>query len=271
MTHANARLPTFFLNHGGGPWPWMDGPMRRGYDRLEASLQSVLPSLGDIMPKAILVVSAHWEEPVPHVSAHPQPPMLYDYFGFPEHTYHIRYASPGSPELAARVSTLLRAGGLDCREDLERGFDHGTFSMMQPIRPQADLPIVQLSVLTSFDAAAHIAMGRLLEPLRDEGVLILGSGLSYHNLRAFGASGQAASHAFDRWLRENLDGVGSAERRNALEQWAEAPAAFQVHPRPEHLLPLMVVAGAAGESPCSVQFHQDDFFGGLAVTSFRFG
>lgn len=245
--------------------------MRRGYDRLEASLQSVLPSLGDIMPKAILVVSAHWEEAVPHVSAHPQPPMLYDYFGFPEHTYHISYAAPGSPELAARVSALLRAGGLDCREDPERGFDHGTFSMMQPIRPQADLPIVQLSVLTSFDAAAHIAMGRLLEPLRDEGVLILGSGLSYHNLRAFGAAGQAASHAFDRWLRENLDGVGSAERSAALEGWAKAPAALQAHPRPEHLLPLMVVAGAGGDSPCSVQFHQDDFFGGLAVTSFRFG
>lgn len=270
MNTTASCLPTFFLNHGGGPWPWMDGPMRRGYDQLEASLQAVIPAL-DEKPKAILVVSAHWEEAVPHVSTHPAPPMLYDYYGFPEHTYHIRYAAPGSPDLAMRVRDLLRAGGMDCREDAQRGFDHGTFSMMQPIRPEADIPIVQLSVLTSFDAAAHIAMGRLLQPLRDEGVLVLGSGLSYHNLRAFGAQGHTASHAFDRWLRENLAGVDAAPRLAALERWTEAPAALQAHPRPEHLLPLMVIAGAAGQDPCSIQFHQDDFFGGLAVTSFRFG
>lgn len=248
----------------------MDGPMRRGYDQLEASLQAIIPSLGT-MPKAILVVSAHWEEAVPHVSTSAAPPMLYDYYGFPEHTYHIRYAAPGSPELAARVQDLLLAGGMDCREDGERGFDHGTFSMMQPIRPEADIPIVQLSVLTSFDAAEHIAMGRILAPLREEGVLVLGSGLSYHNLRAFGAQGRAASHAFDRWLRESLVGFEGNQGARALERWMDAPAAMQAHPRPEHLLPLMVIAGLAGADPCSVLFHQDDFFGGLAVTSLRFG
>lgn len=270
MTQTADRLPTFFLNHGGGPWPWMDGPMRRAYDQLEGSLQAVIPSLG-AMPKAILVVSAHWEEAVPHVSTNAAPPMLYDYYGFPEHTYRIRYPAPGSPELAGRVSQLLRAGGMDCRGDAKRGFDHGTFSMMQPIRPEADIPVVQLSVLTSFDAAEHIAMGRLLAPLREEGVLVLGSGLSYHNLRNFGVKGQAASHAFDRWLRHSLSGVDGDQRAIALERWMDGPAAMQAHPRPEHLLPLHVIAGAAGADPCSVQFHQDDFFGGLAVTSFRFG
>lgn len=244
--------------------------MRQGYDKLEASLQAVIPALGTV-PKAILVVSAHWEEAVPHVSTHPEPPMLYDYYGFPEHTYSIRYPAPGSPDLAARVAGLLQAGGLPCHADASRGFDHGTFSMMQPIRPEADIPIVQLSVLNSFDPRAHLAMGRLLAPLRDEGVLVLGSGLSYHNLRAFGPQGQAASHTFDQWLRTSLDGVSAPARAEALAHWAEAPAALQAHPRPEHLLPLMVVAGAAGEDPCSVQFHQDDFFGGLAITSFRFG
>ncbi|MGE8134300.1 DODA-type extradiol aromatic ring-opening family dioxygenase [Novosphingobium subterraneum] len=139
-------------------------------------------------------------------------------------------------------------------------------------RPDAaDIPVVQLSVLTSFDAAEHIAMGRLLAPLREEGVLVLGSGLSYHNLRNFGVKGQAASHAFDRWLRDRLSGVDGDQRAIALERWMDGPAAMQAHPRPEHLLPLHVIAGAAGADPCSVQFHQDDFFGGLAVTSFRFG
>lgn len=265
-----SRMPTFFLNHGGGPWPWMDGPMRQGYDQLEASLNGLLPSLGQ-MPKAVLVVSSHWEEAEPRVSSHPNPPMLYDYYGFPEHTYHIRYAAPGNPELAARTVALLREGGFAAEEDAGRGFDHGTFSLMQPIRPEADLPVVQLSVLADFDARRHIAMGRLLAPLRDEGVLVIGSGLSYHNLRALGPAGAVPSARFDQWLRDSLVGGGQAEREAALAQWEQAPAAHQAHPRPEHLVPLMVVAGSAGEDACTVQFHQPDFFGGIAVTSFRFG
>ncbi|MFM2371250.1 MAG: hypothetical protein RIS85_972 [Pseudomonadota bacterium] len=265
-----SRLPTFFLNHGGGPWPWMDGPMRDAYGQLEASLAGVLDELPEI-PRAVLVITAHWEAPVAQVSSHPSPGMLYDYYGFPEHTYHIQYPAPGSPELAGRVRDLLRAGGMDCQLDGERGFDHGTFSMMQPIRPQADIPVVQLSVLDSFDPAQHIAMGKLLQPLRDEGVLVIGSGLSYHNLRAWGPAGAAAAAQFDGWLRHNLDGADAPAREAALAVWAQAPAARMAHPREEHLLPLMVAAGAGGDDPCSVHFHQNDFMGAMAVTGFRFG
>lgn len=263
-------MPTFFLNHGGGPWPWMEGPMRRSYDRLEASLGGLIAALPD-KPRAIVVVTAHWEEARLRVSSHPQPPMLYDYYGFPEHTYHIQYAAPGSPEWARRISGLLVQGGVACDEDDARGFDHGTFSLMQPIRPEADIPVVQLSLLTSLDPAAHLAIGRLLQPLREEGVLIIGSGLSYHNLRALGPEGAVPAAAFDQWLNQNIVGVPAAERNAALMHWAQAPAARMAHPREEHLMPLMVAAGAGGDDPCTAQFHQSDFFGSIAITNFRFG
>lgn len=264
------RMPTFFLNHGGGPWPWMEGPMRQAYGQLEASLAGVMDEL-PALPKAVLVITAHWEAPVPQVSTSAAPGMLYDYYGFPEHTYHIHYTAPGSPQLAARVQALLNGGGMACEPDAQRGFDHGTFSMMQPIRPQADIPVVQLSVIDGFDPATHIAMGQLLQPLRDEGVLVIGSGLSYHNLRAWGPAGARAAASFDAWLRASLPGHGAPARNAALEGWAQAPAARMAHPREEHLLPLMVAAGAGGDDPCTVHFHQADFMGAMAVTGFRFG
>lgn len=244
--------------------------MRQGYARLEASLNGLIGELPTV-PKAVLVVSGHWEERVPHVSSSAQPPMLYDYYGFPEHTYHIRYDAPGSPELAERVCALLAGGDMECLQDGARGFDHGTFSLMQPIRPQADIPVVQMALMDHFDPHAHIAMGRLLAPLRDEGVLVIGSGLSYHNLRAFGTAGAEASRLFDEWLRASLVGADAAAREAALEVWDRAPAARAAHPRPEHLLPLMVAAGAGEDGPCTLQFHQSDFFGGLSISAFRFG
>ncbi len=198
--------------------------MRRGYDRLEASLGGLIAALPE-KPRAIVVVTAHWEEARLRVSFHPQPPMLYDYYGFPEHTYHIQYAAPGSPEWARRISGLLAQGGVACDEDDARGFDHGTFSLMQPIRPEADIPVVQLSLLGSLDPAAHLAIGRLLQPLREEGVLIIGSGLSYHNLRALGPEGAVPAAAFDQWLNQSLVGMPAAERNAALMHWAQAPAA----------------------------------------------
>ena len=170
-------LPTFFLSHGGGPWPYMDGPFRRQFDTLEQSIKDIPRQAGGL-PKAILMVSGHWESDEFMVSSSPNPPMLYDYYGFPEHTYHVHYRAPGSPELAARVMDLLKAGGMKAHADAERGFDHGTFSLMEPMRPEADIPVVQMSIRQSFDPAEHIAAGRLLAPLCEEGVLIIGSGLS---------------------------------------------------------------------------------------------
>jgi len=170
------RLPTYFISHGGGPWPYLDGPFRRTFDQLEQSLLDIRKELNDA-PSAVLVISGHWEENGFAMSSGEQPGMVYDYSGFPEHTYHIRYKAPGSPELAARVQELLGAGGVEARLDPDRGYDPGTFSIMKPLYPGEDIPLVQLSIDRSYDPALHLKLGRLLAPLRDEAVLIIGSKL----------------------------------------------------------------------------------------------
>ncbi len=264
-----STLPVYFLSHGGGPWPWMLDQYGGRYDALKASLEAIPVELGR-KPRAVLVVTAHWEAPQPRISSGAAPGMIYDYGGFPEHTYRIRYGAPGEPDVAARVQALLHAAGIVSHLDAERGYDHGTFSALAPIYPQADVPLVQLSLKQGLDPAEHLAIGRALAPLRDEGILIIGSGLSYHNLRQFGAAGAQASHAFDAWLRETM-ALPPAERGNRLLAWETAPAARQAHPREEHLLPLMVVAGAAEQDAAHVQYHEDAFMGALAVSSFRLG
>lgn len=258
-------LPTYFLSHGGGPWPWMRDHFGTAYDQLDASLRDMQRQLGG-KPKAILAVTAHWEEPEFALSSGVRPGMIYDYGGFPPHTYQIQYPAPGSPELAARVAGLLGTARLDP----ERGFDHGTFSALYPAFPEADVPIVQLSLRRGLDPAEHLAAGRLLRPLRDEGVLIVGSGLSYHNLRAFNAAGAQASQLFDGWLRETMAAAPS-ERTARLLEWERAPAARLAHPREEHLLPLMVVVGAAEDAAAQVVYHEERFMGALSVSSFRVG
>lgn len=264
------RLPTYFVSHGGGPWPWMREMTGTTYDRLAASLQALRQETGDAV-RAVLVVTSHWEAPRFMVSSSAAPGMIYDYGGFPPHTYQIRYPAPGQPQLAQRVADLLAAAGLPAALDAQRGFDHGTFSMLQPIYPEAAMPVVQLSLRQDLDPATHLAAGRALASLRDEGVLILGSGLSYHNLRLFGPAGRAASHAFDGWLQQALVGQEPAARTRAITHWEQAPQARAAHPREEHLLPLMVALGAAEQEPAACVYHEDDFFGSLAVSSFRFG
>ncbi len=267
---ATSPLPTYFISHGGGPWPWMKDQTNSAYDRLEAALQQMPRDLGST-PKAVLVVSGHWEESDFTVMATARPPMIYDYSGFPEHTYRIRYAAPGSPQTAERVRQLIAAAGLPVRVDSERGFDHGTFSPLAVIYPKADVPILQLSLKRGYDAKDHLAVGQALAPLRDEGVLIVGSGLSYHNLRQFGPSAKQASTAFDQWLDQTLVQAGPDERRARLIAWEAAPSARGAHPREDHLLPLMVAVGAAGNDPATRVYHEDAFMGGVAVSSYRFG
>jgi len=263
------RQPVYFLSHGGGPWPYMDGPMRTHFALMERALQDIPRQLPH-PPVAVLVVSGHWEEQDFTVSSSPRPGMEYDYYGFPPETYRIRYPAPGSPQLAARVQQLLGAAGWPVAADPQRGFDHGTFSMMQPIYPQADVLVVQLSLKTSMDPAEHLAAGRALAPLRDEGILIIGSGQSYHNLRLWNPAGAQPAAAFDAWLRASLLGTTPAERDAALLEWEHAPAARLAHPREDHLIPLMVAAGAAGEDP-AIAIYGERFMGSLAVSSFRFG
>jgi aromatic ring-opening dioxygenase catalytic subunit (LigB family) len=263
------KQPTFFLSHGGGPWPWMDGEFRQGHAQLEASLQA-LPASLPAPPKAILMISAHWEAPAFTVMTSARPGMLYDYGGFPAHTYEVVYPAPGDPALAERVVGLIEAAGLPAARDATRGFDHGAFCTLAPMYPDAQVPVVQLSLRRGLDPAEHLALGRALAPLREEGVLILGSGFSFHNLSLmFNGRGQAPSVAFDAWLQSALPAAdGRAER---LAAWELAPAARQAHAREEHLLPLMVAAGAAEGEPGSCDYHQTDYLGGLTASSFRFG
>lgn len=249
------RTPVVFLPHGGGPWPWMDsdafGP--GAMEPLRAYLEGLPGSVGE-PPRAILAVSAHWEERVPTVSTAERPPMLYDYGGFPPHTYQITWPAPGDPALAARVRGLLGEAGFETAEDPARGFDHGTFVPLAVAWPGAEVPVVQLSLVRGLDPATHLRMGRALAPLRDDGVLLVASGMSYHNMRGFGSrQGAEAAEQFDAWLAEAVTREPAA-RDEALLRWAEAPAARACHPREEHLLPLMVAAGAAGQDPGTVPF-----------------
>ncbi len=243
--------------------------MRAHFALMERALQDIPRQLPQ-PPKAVLVVSGHWEEPVFTVSTAPQPGMVYDYYGFPPETYQIRYPAPGSPAVAARVGELLGNAGWQVRSDPERGFDHGTFSMLEAIYPQAQVPVVQLSMRESFDPQEHLAAGAALAPLRDAGILIIGSGQSYHNLRRWNAAGAAAASAFDAWLRHTLLGTEPASLRGGLVHWTQAPAAREAHPREDHLIPLMVAAGAAGVDP-AIAIYGEMFMGSLAVSSFRFG
>ena len=265
------RLPTYFLSHGGGPWPWLKAERGTMYDELEASLLRVRQELGTL-PKAVLMISGHWEADRFLLSSSERPPLVYDYGGFPEHTYCIRYDAPGDPLLAEKVSSMLTSAGVSSDLDPERGFDHGTFTVMHTMYPEADMPLVQLSIRHDYDPAVHFAIGEVLAPLRDEGVVIIGSGFSFHDTRGMRSGlGAQASATFDRWLNEALVGTTAEERRERLLHWAEAPAARAAHPEEDHLIPLMVAAGAAGSDGATRVYHQTDFMGSITVSSYRFG
>lgn len=263
------RMPVVFIPHGGGPWPFVEVGIgsKEELDSLAAYLRS-LRSLPETTTKAVLCVSAHWEEDVPTVMTSERPPMLYDYNGFPPESYEITWPAPGDPKLAARVRQLLGAAGFETRDDERRGFDHGTFVPLKLAYPDADVPTVQLSLKRGLDPKEHLAIGRALAPLRDEGVFIVGSGMTYHNLRALGPQARPVSEAFDAWLRETTL-LEQREREERLVRWATAPAARSAHPREEHLLPLMVVAGAAGADPGSIGY--DGTILQLAISAHHFG
>ena len=264
-------LPTLFISHGGGPWPWMSGPMRDAHNQLAAALQEI-PQLVGTSPKAILVISAHWEEPEFTVMAHPNPPMIYDYSGFPEHTYRVEYAAPGAPDLAEHIRRLLEDAGITTVMDSTRGFDHGVYAPMSVIYPLANLPVLQLSLKAGLDAVEHLAAGRALTTLRESGVLIIGSGSSSHNLGLMGRpEARQPLAAFDAWLQRTLVGANSEDRDAALSLWEAAPGARQAHPREEHLLPLMVAAGAARHEPGVRVYHEDLFFNTGDLSSYMFG
>ena len=239
---------------------WVDGGVRDVTPLDEAMIER---------PRAILAVSGHWEAPRFTVNAGAAPDLLYDYYGFPEHTYRLSYSAPGDPALAVRVRGLVEAAGLPGAIDGSRGFDHGVFVPFLLVDPQATIPVVQLSLLQGLDPERHIALGRALASLRDEGVLIVGSGMSYHNLRGFGPAFATPSRRFDDWLTAAVTDPDAGRRDAALAGWERAPNARTCHPREEHLLPLMVVAGAGGADP-GVKVFEDRVMD-TTISAFRFG
>lgn len=264
------KQPSFFLPHGGGPCFFLNesGPMPPEWQAMGAFLAKAIAELPE-RPKAMLVVSAHWEEPRFTVHHGDRPPLLYDYGGFPDHTYRLRWDAPGAPALAARTAQLLSEAGFAADQETERGWDHGVFIPLKVAVPDADIPTVQLSLRRDLDPAAHIAVGRALATLRDEGVLIVGSGMSFHNMRLRDGSVQAVADAFDDALTAAVTDPDPASRNARLAEWETLPHARLAHPREEHLLPLMVAAGAAGDDRGQHVFR--DHVIGWTVSAYRFG
>ena len=272
-TGSAARMPTAFIPHGGGPWPVASLPMMP--DDETKALAAYMRSIGEVpgrsTPRALVVISAHWEEAKVTINTGAKPDLYFDYRGFPPEAYELKWPAPGDPELAGQIEDLLVAGGFATARNADRGYDHGTFIPLILAYPDAAVPVVQVSLKRGLDPAEHVAMGRALAPLRERGVYILGSGNSFHNLRAlFGRQGSAvgASRAFDAWLEQAVTRP-AAERGAALARWSEAPGARESHPREEHLIPLMVAAGAAGDDLGRVAWRGT--MAGMALSAHHFG
>ncbi|MDB5927298.1 MAG: dioxygenase [Betaproteobacteria bacterium] len=265
---AAPRFPVLFISHGGGPWPYVDG-LRQMYVKTERELRR-LPARLPARPKAVLVISGHWETPKFSIATSARPPMEYDYVGFPPHTYQIRYTAPGDPDLAGHAHDLLGAAGIESTADANRGFDHGVFVPLGLMYPDADMPIVMVSVKSNYDPAEHLALGRALAPLREEGVLIVGSGLTYHNMRGFGRDeATPVAELFTRYLDDALAQTDVRARDERLLRWENAPAARLAHPREDHLMPLLTAAGAAGSDNGRVLFTETVMK--VPMTSYVFG
>eukprot|EP00405_Crypthecodinium_cohnii_P008273 CAMPEP_0206423482 /NCGR_PEP_ID=MMETSP0324_2-20121206/2704_1 /ASSEMBLY_ACC=CAM_ASM_000836 /TAXON_ID=2866 /ORGANISM="Crypthecodinium cohnii, Strain Seligo" /LENGTH=316 /DNA_ID=CAMNT_0053888045 /DNA_START=69 /DNA_END=1019 /DNA_ORIENTATION=+ len=259
--------PAVFINHGGGPMPLL-GQQPEVCDTLRNYRNSRYGG-GRRLPAAVLVVTAHWEEAVVTVSAGEKHKLYYDYSGFPPETYHYKYPAPGHPSVAHEVVRLLKNAGIESRINLQRGWDHGVFVPMMCMFPEAEVPIVQMSLVKGQDAKKHLEIGKALAPIREWDVLVLGSGASFHNFDYFFAQGKERkvgeqhSVAFAEWLQNVVtsSAIAKQERLDLLSKWTRAPSARECQPRgeSEHLMPLFVIAGTAHGLPGTVfGLAQDD-------------
>ena len=257
------RFPAIFVSHGAPLLAIQPGPAR-----------DFLSGLGKTLgkPKAILAVSAHWESGDAAVSAAAQPETIHDFYGFPDELYRIKYPAPGAPGLAARAQALLGEKGIGARAHPTRGLDHGAWVPLMLMYPDADIPVTQLTVQTALGPAHHFTLGEALRGLRDEGVLILGSGGATHNLREFGRHPEGAAPpqwvtAFQEWLAHTIE---SGKSDDLVRYRSLAPNAARNHPTEEHFLPLFVPAGAGSPGVAGKRIHRSHTFGVFAMDAYRF-
>lgn len=257
------RWPAVFVSHGAPTLPIEASPTRHflaGYGQ----------TLG--RPKSILVISAHWDSESARVSSNPSPQTIHDFYGFPEELYRLQYPAPGAPVLASRVQALLKAADIPCALDAEQGLDHGAWVPLLLMYPEATIPVVQLSVQTRLGSAHHLKLGRALRPLRDEGVLVLGSGGVTHNLSEFRRHRADAAPpdwvtGFQEWIAATLE----AGKINDLADYRRlAPHAAQNHPSEEHFFPLIVAAGAGSDRTPARRVHRGNAFAILAMDAYQF-
>jgi 4,5-DOPA dioxygenase extradiol len=257
-----ARLPSVFISHGSPMHALQPGPAGEAW----AALGRDLPR-----PKAILIASAHWETNVPMLTGSPRPETIHDFSGFPEPLYKLRYPVPGAPGLAQRAQSLLKEAGFTAGIDGTRGLDHGAWAPLLYAYPDADIPVVQLSLQPDFGPTHHVALGRALRKLAEEEVLVIGSGHLTHNLRDFDRSGRAApapyAKEFQHWVFEKIEA-------RSLDELAEyrslSPHGVRAHPTDEHFLPLFVALGAAPDAARPQRVFDAIESGALAMDAYVF-
>jgi 4,5-DOPA dioxygenase extradiol len=257
------KLPSVFVSHGAPTLPLSPSPAREFLAGLGAELGR---------PQAILCISAHWETREPVVSTSERPETIHDFYGFPPPLYALRYPAPGAARLAAEAAGRLAQAGFSCAQDPARGLDHGAWVPLLLMYPAADIPATQLSVQLPRGPAHHLALGRALAPLREQGILILGSGGATHNLAEFVRDAPDAPPlphvaAFDAWLAEAAE---KGDAASLVDYRHRAPAALRVHPREEHFLPFFVALGAGGAEARGRRLHQSFSHGALAMAAYAF-
>lgn len=234
-----------YFSHGGGPLPILGDPSHAEMISFMKNLPRKLEK-----PEAIIVISAHWEEEVPSVIGNDNPSLFYDYYGFPKEAYGLKYSLPGNIGLVNQLKNLFGENKMHLRMDDKRGLDHGVFIPLMMMYPEADIPVTQISLIKGLDPQMHLSMGKVFNQLLKEKILIIGSGFSFHNMRAFDWSGEnktdEKNDRFQDWLIDVCTGdYSQKEREDKLQKWENAPDARYCHPREEHLIPLHVCCGTA--------------------------
>ena len=252
-----------YFSHGGGPLPLVNDPSHEAMNTFMRELPNQLHR-----PECIIVFSAHWEEKVVTLQGNATPKLLFDYYGFPDETYHLKYPAVNSLSLVEDITQLFTKANIPFALHQERGYDHGVFIPLMMMYPTADIPILQISLLSSLDSNEHILLGKALRPLLDRNILFIGSGFSFHNLRAFRFNSNKEedplNDAFQDFLKSSLcSDISEKDRNNQLIYWEDAPNARYCHPREEHLLPLHICYGLAGNRAQCI--FDDDIAGKRAL------